>query len=66
MLQEFDIEIRDKKGYENIVADHLSRILVKNYESIPIKESFLDEQILEVSQIKVPWFVDIVNYLVVG
>ena len=65
LLQEFDIEIWDKKGSENVVADHLSRILVKNHESIPIKESFPDEQILEVSQTRIPWFADIVNYLVV-
>ena len=26
LLQEFDIEIRDKSGAENVVADHLSRI----------------------------------------
>jgi hypothetical protein len=26
LIQEFDVEIRDKKGVENVVADHLSRI----------------------------------------
>jgi hypothetical protein len=26
LLQEFDIEIRDKKGSDNVVADHLSRM----------------------------------------
>ena len=41
LLQEFDVEIRDKKGAENVVADHLSRIMI--LEGEPIQESFLDE-----------------------
>ena len=63
LLQEFDLEIKDKKGAENLVADHLSRILV-SYENnqTPIDESFPDEQLMHVSQI--PWYADIVNYLV--
>ena len=62
LLQEFDIEIRDKKGSENVVADHLS-CLVHNEEQLPIPEAFPDEQLLsiEVSEL---WYADLVNYLV--
>jgi hypothetical protein len=30
LLQEFDVEIRDKKGVENVVADHLSRMKMRD------------------------------------
>ncbi|CAN6695175.1 unnamed protein product [Malus baccata var. baccata] len=48
LLQEFDIEIRDKKGSENVVADHLSR-MVHNEELVPILETFPDEQLLSIN-----------------
>ncbi|CAN6566305.1 unnamed protein product [Malus baccata var. baccata] len=51
LLQEFDIEIRDKKGCENVVADHLSR-LVREEESLPISETFLDEQLLSIKWVE--------------
>ncbi|KAM1485742.1 hypothetical protein ACFX2I_000016 [Malus domestica] len=62
LLQEFDIEIRDKKGSENVVADHLSR-LVHNEESLPILKTFPDEQLLSI-EVSEPWYADLVNYLV--
>ncbi|RDX97289.1 Retrovirus-related Pol polyprotein from transposon 17.6, partial [Mucuna pruriens] len=45
LFQEFDLEIRDKKGAENSVADHLSKI-EKESELIPIRDEFPDEQLL--------------------
>ena len=61
-LQEFDLEIQDKKGRENVVADHLSRI-VSLEDSVPLQDSFPDEQLLAVGT-SVPWYADLVNYLV--
>ncbi|CAL9018981.1 unnamed protein product, partial [Prunus brigantina] len=57
LLQEFDLEIRDKKGCENVVADHLSRIVVEEQGEavLPLNETFPDEQ-LYVVQVKEPWF----------
>ena len=41
LLQEFDIEVRDKKRVENGVADHLSRIMID--DDVPIND-FLPEK----------------------
>lgn len=40
LLQEFNLEIKDKKGTENVVADHLSRLENIKNEQVPIKDDF--------------------------
>ncbi|GJR78757.1 putative nucleotidyltransferase, ribonuclease H [Tanacetum coccineum] len=52
VLQEFDIEIRDKKGAENLVADHLSRLENPDLGKLTkaeIRDLFPEEQLMAVS-----------------
>ncbi|KAL1194414.1 hypothetical protein V5N11_010326 [Cardamine amara subsp. amara] len=46
LLQEFDLEIKDKKGIENGVADHLSRMKID--DEVPLDDSFPDEHVYSV------------------
>ncbi|XP_073049583.1 uncharacterized protein [Primulina eburnea] len=56
----------DKKGTENQLADHLSRLeLEEKKEEEVIQETFPDEKLLEVSSV-LPWFADIANFLSCG
>ncbi|XP_048621486.1 uncharacterized protein LOC125591380 [Brassica napus] len=82
ILQEFDLEIKDKPGVENGVADHLSRLRVEC--GIPIDEGLPEEQIMAIGaavtacetgrkleEMKAidetgPWYADLVNYLACG
>ena len=64
LLQEFDLEILDKKGVKNVMADHLSRIPNAPTEKVLINEDFPDEHILVI--FKKPWYADIINYLATG
>nr|XP_027124403.1 uncharacterized protein LOC113741122 [Coffea arabica] len=65
LLQEFDVEIKDKKGSENLVADHLSRLeYIPVKDQVPIQENFPDEFVLALSNS--PWYADFANYLVSG
>lgn len=60
------MEFKDKKGNENVVADHLSRLVngSNNEEnSLPLRESFPDEQLFRLDVMDV-WFADIINYKV--
>ena len=64
LLQEFDLEIKDKKGTENLVVDHLSRLEGSSKE-IHINDDLPNEQLLAIEDIKpIPWFADYVKYLV--
>ena len=64
LLQEFDVEIKDKKGTENLVADHLSR-LEGTKDDVPVNDEFPDEKLFAIEDKReVPWFADYVNYLV--
>ena len=49
LLQEFDLEIKDKKGCDNVIADHLSRVEKNKVEEeeAELKENFLDEQLFK-------------------
>ncbi|XP_073137404.1 uncharacterized protein [Henckelia pumila] len=63
--EEFEFEIRDKKGSENQVAD-LSRLELENVkEEESIQELFPDEQIFQVNS-SIPWFTDFANFLSCG
>ena len=63
LLQEFDLEVGDKKGSKNSVANHLSRLEQKEVRpDLVIQEAFPDEQLFA-CEIKLPWYADIVNYL---
>nr|GFA72428.1 reverse transcriptase domain-containing protein [Tanacetum cinerariifolium] len=65
LLQEFDITIWDKKGSENLAADHLSRLENPHkdmLENKDINENFLLETLESLSSGSTLWFVDIANF----
>ncbi|XP_070052809.1 uncharacterized protein [Nicotiana tomentosiformis] len=68
LLQEFDLEIQDRKGSEYQVAGHLSRLEEEGrpHDGLEINDSFPDEQLLSISMTGMPWFADVANYLVSG
>ncbi|GKB59415.1 reverse transcriptase domain-containing protein [Tanacetum coccineum] len=67
---EFTIEIKDKKGTENLDGDHLSRLKNPYLETLneeAIRDSFPDEYLMEVhvrETAEDPWYADYANFLV--
>ncbi|XP_075475654.1 uncharacterized protein LOC142508672 [Primulina tabacum] len=66
MMAIFTDMVKDKKGSENQVADHLLRLeLEEKKEERAIREAFPDEHLFEVKSV-LPWFADIANFLSCG
>ncbi|GJT29419.1 DNA-directed DNA polymerase [Tanacetum coccineum] len=66
----FNIEIKDKKGAENLAADHLSRLENPNIGELAkeeIEDKFPDEHLM-ILKTKLndeePWYADYVNYVI--
>jgi len=58
-------EIKDKKGTNNVVADHLSKLTIDSTSDIPpIDDYFPDESLLSLSPMS--WFANFVNFLALG
>ena len=62
LVQEFNLQIKDKNGVENVFADHLSRLTIahKTHDP-PINDEFPKESLLLVES--APWYAHIANYL---
>ena len=69
LLQEFDLEIKDKKGSDNVIANHLSKLekTIEEEKGSEITENFSKEQLfMFMLYVQTPWYADIVNYLAYG
>ncbi|GJU05075.1 reverse transcriptase domain-containing protein, partial [Tanacetum coccineum] len=67
LLQEFDIEIKDRKGIKNVTADHLSRHENnKTSDDSEVDDNFSGKTLMEINTKDEPWFADFANYLVGG
>jgi hypothetical protein len=60
LLQEFDVEIRDKKGVENVVADHLCRMNRGQDDKEPIEDKMRDDHLYLVLD-KDTWMISIIQ-----
>ena len=61
------MEIKDKKGCDNVIANHLLRVVTTTVieEETEVAENFPDEKLFQLS-FQSPWYYDIVNFLACG
>ena len=66
LLQEFDLQIVDRKGADNPVADNLSRMEDILHDPILVNDNFPDEQlvVVKVQPLSDPWFADYANFII--
>ena len=66
LIEEFDIVIKDKKEYENVVADHLSRSKNEEVtkEELEVRGEFPDKFLLQATTRL--WFANVASYKVTG
>jgi hypothetical protein len=60
LLLEFDVEICDRKGVENVVADHLSRMNRGQDDKEPIEDKMRNDHLYQVLD-KDTWMIDIIR-----
>jgi hypothetical protein len=60
LLQKFDVEIRDKTGVENVVADHFSRMNCGQDDKEPIEDKMRDNHLYQILD-KDNWMIDIIR-----
>jgi hypothetical protein len=63
LLQEFNLVIKDRKGVENSVVDHLSRVQFENPQELPIDDSLRDDMLYRINRSN-QCYVDIINFMV--
>jgi hypothetical protein len=64
LLQDSNINIIDRPGKDNLVADFLSR-MIHLEDNAPVEDNFPDENLFSISTFT-PWYADVANYLVIG
>jgi hypothetical protein len=65
LVQEFDLKIKDKKGVENFVVDHLSRMYFEKSQELPINDAMRDDMLHRIARSD-PWYTNIVNFMFAG